>query len=148
MILLNAYSYAWSYSATLIARVLFIVMVCVVPWLGTAPSHAQTGPQSLDATGQLIVDTIKQNCKQIHPINEQEFRGCAIQRYDAMRSFFAKLFHHRDTKGIGSNNFKRGIICLENASPPVEERGRKFAVERVDWISANACYETALRQPN
>ena len=135
----------WINRNAVVCGLLAIAMACTVPWRGAAPSYAQTSGQGLDATGQLIVDTIKKTCKQDHPGNQQEFRECAIKRYDAMRSFFAKLFHQRDTKGISSDEFKRGITCLEKASPSVRERARKFAIERADWTTANSCYESALR---
>jgi hypothetical protein len=128
----------------LVARVLAMVVVLVVTWPGAVPSHAQSNQQSLDATGQLIVDTIKDMCRQFHPDDEQEFRECAVERYDAMRGFFTKLYHYRDTKGIRSDEFKKGLACIENASPTVQEQGREVAVERADWIRANDCYESAL----
>lgn len=136
---------AWINRNMQVCLVLAIAMACTVSWRGAAPLHAQTSGQGLDATGQLIVDTIKKMCKQDHPGNQQKFRECAIDRYDAMKSFFTKLFHQRDTKGISSDEFNSGITCLEKASPSVRESGRKFAIERADWITANSCYESALR---
>tara|TARA_R110002110_G_scaffold207950_2_gene420150 strand:+ start:471 stop:863 length:393 start_codon:yes stop_codon:yes gene_type:complete len=129
----------------LVARSLAMVAVLAVAWLGAAPSLAQPSQQSLNATGQLIVDTIKDMCRQRHPDDEQEFRNCAVKRYDAMKGFFTKLYHYRDTMGIQSDEFKKGLACIESASPAVREQGRKVAVERADWIRANDCYESALR---
>ena len=145
-VLLEACTFAQEAREVLITRVLAMAtVVLVLAWSGTFPSHAQPSQQSLDATGQLIVDTIKDMCRQRHPDNEQEFRECAVKRYDAMKGFFTKLFHYRDTKGIRSDEFKKGLACIENASPAVREQGRKVAVERADWIRANDCYESALR---
>lgn len=129
----------------LTVRVLAVAVVLVGAWPGTAPSQAQPSQQSLDATGQLIVDSIKDMCRERHPDNEQEFRECAVKRYDAMKGFFTKLYHYRDTNGIRSEEFKKGLACIEDASPAVQEQGRKVAVEQADWIRANDCYEAALR---
>lgn len=111
----------------------------------SAVLQAQPTQQSLDATGQLIVNSIKDMCRLSHPDNDYEFRKCAESRYDAMKSFFAKLFHYRDTKGTQSSEFKKGLTCVENASPSIDDQGRKMVIERADWISANACYEEVLR---
>ncbi len=129
----------------LLTRNLSMAVILVVSWSVSVPSHAQTGQQRLDTTGQLIVDSIKDSCKQRYPSNEQEFRQCAIMRYDAMKAFFTKLYHYRDTKGIRSDEFKKGLSCVEKASPMVQEPGRQVAIERADWIKANDCYESALR---
>lgn len=66
--------------ATVAVRV--VIVVSCVYWLGTAPSHAQPSQRSLDATGELIVDTIKEICRQSHPDSEQRFRACAIERME------------------------------------------------------------------
>ena len=127
-----------------VAIVLVIVVFCVC-WIGTASSYAQPSQKSLNATGQVIVDNIKEMCRESHPDSEQTFRACAIERCGAMKNFFAKLFYYRDTQGMQSHKFKIGITCLENASPIARKKERKFITERADWISANTCYETALR---
>lgn len=129
----------------LVARSFAMAIVLAVAWLGAAPSLSQPSQESLNATGQLFVDTIKDMCRQRHPDDEQEFRNCAVKRYDAMKGFLTKLYHYRDTKGIRSDEFKKGLACIESASPAVREQGRKVAVERADWIRANDCYESALR---
>jgi len=99
----------------------------------------------LKATGQLIVDTIKNGCKKEYPNDEEQFRKCAMGRYDAMKSFHEKLYHYRDTKGVNSVEFKKGISCVDRASPSVDEPGRKVAIEKADWIKANKCYESELK---
>lgn len=121
-----------------------VLAMAIVAWSGTAPSHAQPSEQSLDATGQLIVDSIKDMCRQRHPDNEQKLRECAVKQYDAMKGFFTKLYHYRDTKGIRSDEFKKGLACIDEAAPAVREQGRKVAVERADWVRANDCYEADL----
>lgn len=129
----------------LFARVITGAVVLIVAGLAYGPSHAQSRQQRLDSTGQKFVDNIKDTCRQRYPDNEQDFRGCAAEQYDAMTEFFGKLFRYRDTKGMRSTEFKKGITCIDNASPAVREQRRKVAVERADWIKANDCYESALR---
>jgi len=129
----------------LVARVLAIVVMLIMAWPGGTPSHAQPSQQSLAATEQLWIDNINKTCRELHPDDEREYRECAVKRQDAMKAFFTKLYHYRDTRGIRSDEFEKGLSCLENASPAVREQGRKVAVERADWIKANDCYESALR---
>jgi hypothetical protein len=129
----------------LVFCILSVVAMLSMAWSDAAPLHAQPSQESLNATGRRIVETIKEMCRQRHPDNEQGFRKCAVKRYDAMKGFFAKLYHYRDTKGTRSDEFKKGIACLDNASPRVQEPGREVAVERADWVKANECYEAALR---
>jgi hypothetical protein len=122
-----------------------MVIPLMLAWSNPVLTHAQPSQQSLDAQGQLIADTIKDRCRRMYPDDEQQFRECATKQYDAMKAFFTKLFHYRDTMGIRSNEFKKGIACVENASPAAQEQGRKVAVEKADWIEANDCYESVLR---
>jgi hypothetical protein len=144
-VLLETYAFVEKAREMVIVRVLAVAAGLALVWPGTSPSHAQPSQQSLNATGKLIVDTIKDMCRQHHPDNEQEFRECAVKQYDAMKEFLAKLYRYRDTKGIRSSELKKGLACLENASPAIQGQGGKVAIERADWTRANDCYESALR---
>lgn len=129
----------------LVGRIVIFGMMLVLTGPRVTPLQAQINQESLNATMQLYVDNIKAKCNQRYPEDEQQFRKCAVNQYKAMTAFFSKLFHYRDTKGTRSNEFKRGVECLERASPAVQEQQRKVAVEHADWIRANNCYETAIR---
>ncbi len=109
-------------------------------------SHARPDPtvESQNALGQKIVDTIKVSCSNAHPVDEAKFKECATVRYDAMKWFFSTLYHHRDTKGIESEGFKKGIECSLKYSPYVNEPGRKQALELSDWLKIKSCYKASL----
>ena len=127
------------------ARVIAMVVLLIVAWPEAVPSYAQPSQKSLAATMQRIVDTIKDTCRQLHPDYEQEYRECAVKRHGEMKSFWTKLWHYRDTKGIHSDELKKGMECADNASPKMRGQGRKVDLVRADWIQANKCYEEALR---
>jgi hypothetical protein len=119
-------------------------LIIVVNLFSPSPLSAESNQRQLNATFQTFVDEIKRGCRKNFSFDEQKFRFCSEERYSAMRSFFEKLFRNRDSKGIRSKEFKLGTNCINKNAPTVTEIGRKVAVEKTDWISANQCYESAL----
>lgn len=122
------------------------LLLCLAASVFALPAVAQPSQESLNATGQLLVDTIKQNCRKEHPTDEARFVGCATTRYDAMVRFLGKLYSYRDTKGVNSTEFRKGVECIDIASPSVVEFGRKKAMEHADWVKADDCYSASLRR--
>lgn len=108
-------------------------------------ARRQPTQESINATFQLQVDKIKEGCKNENPENDSKYKNCSIVRYKSMISFYEKLFRYRDTKGIGSAEFRKGIGCLDRYSPLVNEENRKKAIELTNWIMANKCYESSLK---
>jgi len=101
--------------------------------------------ESWNKTFALMVNKIKLGCNDEHPSDDDAFKVCAQNRYNAMRSFYKRLFNNRDTKGVKSKEFSDGLSCIDKYAPVVNELDRKYAVELTDWIQANKCYENLLK---
>ena len=130
-------------------KIISLVQYTIIALL-LSSNFAQARPdptiESQNAVGQKIVDAIKVSCSNAHPIDEAKFIECATVRYDAMKWFFSTLYKNRDTKGIQSTEFKKGIDCTEKYSPNVNEPGRKKAIELADWLKIKSCYQKALNE--
>lgn len=107
---------------------------------------ARADSDGVTARFQEYIDFIKYFCQQDFPNDQAKWTACGEQRYDAMKAFHEKLFKYRDADGVQSPTFNKGIACLKEASPIVNEPDREMAIERADWIKANTCYEAALNK--
>ncbi len=126
----------------------FIVSIALLStFMVLEKSFARSKPtqESLNATFQLQVDKIKEGCKKENPKDNYKYKDCSVVRYNSMISFYGKLFRYRDTKGIRSVEFEKGIICVEKYSPSVNDENRKKAIELANWIMVNKCYDAALK---
>ena len=92
-----------------VCGILTLLGIVLAVELSTASATANAEPtkESLDATGQLMVDTIKENCRQAHPNDESEYRNCATVRYEAMRPFLRCYFTIETQKARNRRNFGR-----------------------------------------
>ena len=111
-----------------------------------AYSRPAPSEDGLKATFKKMVDVIRESCSKRHPLDDKKFQECATVRHSAMNWYFTTLFKYRDTKGINSIEFKKGIDCAEKYSPTVNEPGRKMALERADWLNVKSCYQKALNR--
>lgn len=100
----------------------------------------------ITATFQSFIDFIKFGCHQEFPNDQAKWVECSTRRYEAMKAFHEKLYRYRDTQGIQSAGFKRGLDCVDEASPRVNEPDRKIAMERANWIKANNCLESFTKK--
>ena len=125
-----------------------VLAFCVISALFVSTNIAYSRPipseESLKATFDKMLYVIRDKCTKEYPVNDKKFQKCVSSTHSAMNWFFTTLFSYRDTKGINSEGFKKGIDCAEKYSPAVSEPGRKVSLEQANWLYVKNCYQEAL----
>ena len=125
---------------------MFKIICIFLIGVNTSLARPDVTEKSQRAIGIKIVDAIKVTCSNMHPIDDVKYKECASVRYEAMKWFFSKFYHYRDTKGVESKEFKYGIECSLKYSPKVNEIGRKQALELAEWLKVKSCYKKMLNK--